>query len=941
MPKTFFPVFQWLVLLQIFPNHCTVSKKVIHFDHNNKHEETLCWTVKLMHIENFTSKLNYKYFNPENISSLSEFLGSTSHFTIESFPSHYVLCHFEESNDAKPNLQGIHGHHQRLKELSQDYFLRLKNKIENYLQGHDGVEWFSQEVVRKRQKRSIDFNDPFYPQQWHLNNKRRSKMDINVTGVWERNITGKGVTVAVVDDGMEWRNKDLRANYNIQGSWDLNDDDPDPTPNSLKATNHHGTRCAGEIAAVANNNVCGVGVAHQAKVSGIRVLDGPMTDSLEAAAFNKKLQVNDVYSCSWGPDDDGKTVDGPHIMAAKAMKYGVDFGRRGYGSIFVVASGNGGRHQDNCNYDGYANSIYTLTIGAVDEMGRMPFYSEECASMLGVTFSSGRSDERDIVTTDWTQHGGQGCTDRHTGTSAAAPLAAAMVALMLQARPCLTWRDVQYLTILTAVKVDVDIAHWQKNGAGLFHSHKHGFGLLKAWRMVNAAKIWKTIPWMTSYTFGNSSVDLTIPKGATHALKITHTVSEEDVDGYGLYILENVEVTVTISTPRRGHIGVRLLSPSGTVSVIGAPRPLDNSTFGFQDWTFSTVRCWGEKPTGEWTLIVMDTDNGRFINGHLLKWQIILFGTPFTFEEFQARRREIAHAMSGEFLNDSYSLPCMPPPVIAHPDIPMSQKTLKVLVLACVFCLVMTVYESLEYAMCYNDEKKEHRAKMKLAARAQRLANQNSDNINPDDVNESTGLLQSEEIPMQTFSPGVESHDDNSTTTAEQHNLQQQHTQHFDFNSEEFNLDSDQFEDTLFDISTRAGHTTDNLLESVPQSSVASFQGNHLLDNLPSLNTYPNSNGTSLSTSCNNDSLSFVGAFNKPHNQRNWLDDHDHHRYDNQTLGSESGFHNNHSHGNKMFFKADTVIHGSHSIFDSMRGEVCSNEDVIDSSCDSQSDVLR
>lgn len=34
--------------------------------------------------------------------------------------------------------------------------------------------------------------------------------------------------------GLEWRNKDLRANYNIQGSWDLNDDDPDPTPNSLK-----------------------------------------------------------------------------------------------------------------------------------------------------------------------------------------------------------------------------------------------------------------------------------------------------------------------------------------------------------------------------------------------------------------------------------------------------------------------------------------------------------------------------------------------------------------------------------------------------------------------------------------------------------------------------------------------------------------------------------
>lgn len=29
----------------------------------------------------------------------------------------------------------------------------------------------------------------------------------------------------------------------------------------------------------------------------------------------------------------------------------------------MVASGNGGQHSDNCNYDGYANSIYTVTIG--------------------------------------------------------------------------------------------------------------------------------------------------------------------------------------------------------------------------------------------------------------------------------------------------------------------------------------------------------------------------------------------------------------------------------------------------------------------------------------------------------------------------------------------------------------------------------------------------
>ena len=37
--------------------------------------------------------------------------------------------------------------------------------------------------------------------QWHLKNTRNVGNDCNVTGVWEHNITGKGVVVAVVDDG--------------------------------------------------------------------------------------------------------------------------------------------------------------------------------------------------------------------------------------------------------------------------------------------------------------------------------------------------------------------------------------------------------------------------------------------------------------------------------------------------------------------------------------------------------------------------------------------------------------------------------------------------------------------------------------------------------------------------------------------------------------------
>jgi len=93
------------------------------------------------------------------------------------------------------------------------------------------------------------------------------------------------------------------------------------------------------------------------------------------------------------------------------------------------------------------------------------------------------------VTTDWRLGSGTGCTDKHTGTSAAAPLAAGMIALMFEARPCLTWRDVQSVIVYTARRIDIEPDEWQVNSAGFAHSHKHGFGILDSWALVTASKV--------------------------------------------------------------------------------------------------------------------------------------------------------------------------------------------------------------------------------------------------------------------------------------------------------------------------------------------------------------------------------------------------------------------------------------------------------------------
>ncbi|XP_064610776.1 proprotein convertase subtilisin/kexin type 7-like [Liolophura sinensis] len=642
---------------------------------------------------------------------------------------HFLFSYLPESSQGNLmllnqvySISDVHSIHKKHVPDFEDVASNVGVKLSN----HPAVVWFERQTAKSRQKRStLHFKDPQFPKQWHLVNFKEEEMDINVTGVWDRNITGRGVTVAILDDGLEWTNPDIRPNYNAEGSWDLNSEDGDPMPSGVKVENHHGTRCAGEVAAAANH-FCGVGVAYEAKVSGLRILDGPMTDSLEASGFNKNMQINDVYSCSWGPDDDGKTVDGPQILAKRAMHHGIDFGRHGYGSIYVVASGNGGEHQDNCNYDGYANSIYTITVGAVDETGQMPYYGEECASMLAVTFSSGGPDRRSIVTTDWRKDGGTGCTARHSGTSAAAPLAAGMIALMLQARPCLTWRDVQYLIILTALKVDINIGKWQKNGAGLHHSLEHGFGLMKAWRLVNAAKVWKSVPWVTVFNSELFTPDQPIPNN-NQALILSHTVTAAMMLGYELKTLEQVQVIVTLSHWRRGNLEIRLTCPSGTQSIVGAARPKDSSGEGLNGWVFSTVRCWGEMPLGEWSLTVIDT-GAKTSNptGMLRKWQLRLFGSPMTPEEFQSRKRLISEAMSGKFLNDSYNLPC-PPPDNTEPEKPViEERVLKVLLLSGAFCIFVALYETMEYALCYNDEKQEHKKLLSLTARAQRLARRHS-----------------------------------------------------------------------------------------------------------------------------------------------------------------------------------------------------------------------
>eukprot|EP00117_Sycon_ciliatum_P034394 scpid103735/ scgid3729/ Furin-like protease 1, isoforms 1/1-X/2; Kex2-like endoprotease 1; dKLIP-1 len=142
--------------------------------------------------------------------------------------------------------------------------------------------------------------DPYYRfggdgKQWNM-----AKRIADPKPAWKRGFTGQGVVVAVVDNGVEYTHQDLRDNYDSFASTDVASFDSNPMPphSTFLKSYSHGTRCAGEIAAIANDR-CVVGLAYNASLGAIRLLGGRETDAREASALSFRRNYTDIYSNSW------------------------------------------------------------------------------------------------------------------------------------------------------------------------------------------------------------------------------------------------------------------------------------------------------------------------------------------------------------------------------------------------------------------------------------------------------------------------------------------------------------------------------------------------------------------------------------------------------------------------------------------------------------------
>ncbi|MBN3286620.1 PCSK6 convertase, partial [Polyodon spathula] len=601
---------------------------------------------------------------PEEADKLATKYGYNNLGQIGSLDGHY---HFHHSKIVKRSAFTMKGEH-------------------NFIHMDPKVNWIQQQVVKTRVKRYtrndlnfIHFNDPKWSNMWYIHCGDKSnhcRSEMNILAAWQRGYTGKNVVVTILDDGIEKNHPDLAQNYDSLASYDVNGNDHDPTPRyDASNENKHGTRCAGEVAAVANNSHCIVGIAYNARIGdsddstcvhrltlrgfhvkkssdnseplSIRMLDGDVTDMVEAKSLGIRPDYIDIYSASWGPDDDGKTVDGPGLLAKQAFEMGIKKGRKGLGSVFVWASGNGGRQGDHCSCDGYTNSIYTISVSSSTENGNKPWYLEECASTLATTYSSGEFYDRKIVTTDLRQR----CTDGHTGTSVSAPMVAGVIALALEANPLITWRDVQHLLVKTSRPVHLKAPDWKTNAAGRRVSHLYGFGLVDAEAMVVEAKKWRSVPPQHTCIGSSDRRPRYIRPEQSLKSTVTSTGCSDHAEQHVVY-LEHVVVRVSIVHPRRGDLQVNLISPSGTKSQLLAKRTFDNSNDGFKNWEFLTVHCWGEKAEGEWTLEIIDSPS-QLRNpeslGKLREWSLVLYGTSeHPYQSHSSRSRQLEISPEGE-----------------------------------------------------------------------------------------------------------------------------------------------------------------------------------------------------------------------------------------------------------------------------------------------------
>lgn len=487
-------------------------------------------------------------------------------------------------------------------------------------------------------------SDDLVTDQWYL-------ADTNVLPAW-RDYSGKGVRIGQFEthgsfgnskEVLDYRHRDLKDN--IDPEW-LADATPGRRAGegSDGKISDHATLVAGVMVA-SRNGAGGVGVAHGATLGG-HWLDGKDMSSLA------RMQEYDVVNHSWGSRErftlrysEAKIGDLPREYVDALER-----GRDGLGTVIVMAAGNDRAVGGNANYSSLTNSRSSMIVGAINaktdlgqfQVHQQPFSSRGASILVSAPGSN-------VTSTSSLQQNANGSTfgaDAKTvqGTSFATPIVSGIVALMLEANPRLGYRDVQEILALSARKVDDSETDWQINGAtrwnggGMHVSHDYGYGQVDARAAVRLAETWVDRQ-VADNLYGavkspeSGVLDRAIPDGNAAGLK--HTLG---IAGTGV-TTEHVEVRIRLTHARPGDLIIKLISPSGTESILmdrpgripGDAASRGDARFDGSntlDFVFGSARHRGERADGNWTLQVIDTVSGD--TGILHDWSLNAMGRGWT-----------------------------------------------------------------------------------------------------------------------------------------------------------------------------------------------------------------------------------------------------------------------------------------------------------------------
>lgn len=532
--------------------------------------------------------------------------------------------------------------------------------------------------------------DPLLANQWHIRNVGASAFstalptsgnDMNVAGAWASGFSGRGIKVAVLDTGLEIAHEDLAANVDAASSFNFLTGTSDPTLDASVAGTDHGTQVAGIIGAVAFNGKGGRGVAYNARLRGYNWLKSQSSANYRDAMGGHAMSSdNAVFNQSFNGS-------APKLLPSTQAFIDIDGNlnslRGGLGAVLVKSAGNdfvdfgdpatlplcanANARGVSCGNPGQSPTVGAptpLVVGALNAEGRRASYSN-AGSSLWVSAPAGEygvdSTYRDvsksanaaslvkpaIVTT-----ARDGCANRKyapnvanalttgnhrqalscqytatmNGTSSAAPNVSATVALMLEANPRLSARDVKQILAKTARRVDASLAAvtatdfvagatvtleqgWVRNGGGFWFSNSYGFGAVDAAAAVDMARTY------TSYLPAQQSTLM-----LTSTPRAGEVVPARSADGYEFTLagdnfsfatVEQVVVAFNFSeTPNLWCNQVEVTSPAGTKSI------LLHAASGYDQTSVSNARLltnafYGENVRGTWKFKFLNFCAGR------------------------------------------------------------------------------------------------------------------------------------------------------------------------------------------------------------------------------------------------------------------------------------------------------------------------------------------